>query len=487
MNLKNTLTKFTAVTTAAVCFVSLSSLPDDCTVFAADDYIHSSGQHSGWTAVGSTLPTSSGNYYLQSNLTFNDSRVVHSIGDSGQTVNLCLNGLKMTVGSSSFVFETKGTVNIVNCKSNKSTINVGMNGQSCIANGGNLYIENCELGAKAWGVNNTGSKLTLKDCLVQAPHGVCLGGSTSTSATIKSSEIRATSYTAIDVQSQAHVTVEDCTISGIDKGINCSGELILSGTNSISCSGGYAINGNGTVKISGTNTIKSTNSYGIYCNGGSIELSGKNEITGSTAGMYIGTNKKITITGSLSNSTPISIETAVKPTDEAPVVLTDSSNTNLNDPNKFVSADNKYRVVKDPQTGQLQLTTGAELHSMSVSYNVEPSYTVVIPATVNLSQEKETKSSISVQDVSLEKGQRVKVSLTGASPIPDSTTFHVKSNSNVIDYTIKSNNQPVKIGDNLLSVTCEDGSGTAELTFSAPKITFAGTYTGTLTFTISVS
>ncbi len=521
VNLKNTLIKFAAVTTAAVCFVSLSSLPDDCTVFAADDYEHSSGQHSGWTQVGSTLPTSSGNYYLQSGLNFDKDKDsgVHNIGDTDKktTVNLCLNGQSVTTGKSSYAFYPHATVNIVNCKSNKSLIKCNYSGAYGISNDGELYIENCEVGCGSnYGIYNT-KKVSLNNCLINAPGGISLAvpqnePDSHPSAVIEKSEIRGTSWHAIIVGGGTTVNAKDSTITGNDRGIDCSGTLVLDGTNSITSNGGYAINGGGTVNISGTNTIKSTgsygiycngtvkisgkntitstNSYGIYCNGGSIELSGKNEITGSTAGMYIGANKKITITGNLTNDTPISIDTAVKPTDEAPVVLTDSSNTDLNDPDKFVSANSGYIVVKDPMTGQLQLSVkGVEYHPMSVSYNVEPSYTVVIPATVKLSQGKETKSRITVQDVSLQKGQQVNVSLTGASPTPDGTTFHVQSNNdNTIDYTIKRNNQPVRISDNLLRVTCEDGSGTAELTFSAPSdITYAGRYTGVLTFTISVS
>ncbi len=517
MNLKNTLIKFTAVTTAAVCFVSLSSLPDDCTVFAADDYIHDSGQHGGWTAVGSTLPTSSGNYYLNADLYFDNDKGagVHNIGDSEQktTVNLCLSGFSVTTGGSSYAFYPHATVNIVNCKSNKSLIKCNYSGAYGISNDGELYIENCEVGCRSnYGIYNT-KKVSLNNCLINAPGGITLDGryNTNPTAVIEKSEIRGTSLHAIIVGGGTTVNANDCTITGNDRGIDCSGTLVLDGKNSITSNGGYAINGggtvnisgtntikstsnygiycNGTVKISGTNTITSTNSYGIYCNGGSIELSGKNEITGSTAGMYIGANKKITISGNLTNIKPISIYTAVKPTDEEPVVFTDSSNTNLNDPDKFVSADSRYIIVKDPLTGQLQLSVkGVEYHPMSVSYNVEPSYTVVIPATVQLSQGKETTSSISVQDVSLRKGQQVDVRLTAATPSPNDMTFHVKSNNNKLDYTIKSKNKQVKLGDNLLSVTCEDGKGTAELTFSAPSdITFAGKYTGTLTFTFSVS
>ncbi len=131
---------------------------------------------------------------------------------------------------------------------------------------------------------------------------------------------------------------------------------------------------------------------------------------------------------------------------------------------------------------------GAAYRDVTVSYNVEPSYTVVIPATVKLSQEKETKDSITVQDVSLEEGQKVNVKLTAATYSTDEMKFYVQSNNNKLYYTIMNKNEQVKPDDELLSVTCEDGKGTAELTFSAPSdITFAGTYTGTLTFTFSVS
>ena len=131
---------------------------------------------------------------------------------------------------------------------------------------------------------------------------------------------------------------------------------------------------------------------------------------------------------------------------------------------------------------------GADYSVVAVSYNVEPSYTVEIPATVKLSQGEETKSSITVQDVSLGEGQKVNVKLTAATYSTDEMKFYVQSNNNKLYYTIMNKNEQVKPDDELLSVTCEDGKGTAELTFSAPSdITFAGTYTGTLTFTFSVS
>ena len=475
MNLKNTLTKFTAVTTAAVCFVSFLSLPHDCTVYAAD-YTHSSGQHNGWKEWKQTtqysLPQVDGKYFLSSGIQFYqdktgsyDGAPYHPIKGN---VTLCLNGKDLGMANNSKNIRiNSGNVNIFNCQSQKSKIYTDYNGDNAITNSANLTIENCELYAHSencYGIENN-STFNAINCNFTGPNGIT-NGQNSTLLVVQNSQFSVNTY-AINLSWSCSAKISGSSISG--------------GT-------GILYNSSGTLTVEGTNNINGNNDYGINCNG-NLKLSGNNTITGKNAGIYLGSNKKITITGNLTNSTPISIETAVKPTDEAPVVLTDSSNTGLNDASKFVSADNKYRVVKDPQTGQLQLTTGAELHSMrSVSYNVEPSYTVVIPATVKLSQGNETKSSISVQDVSLEKGQRVNVSLTGATPIPDGTMFHVKSNNNVIDYTIKSSGRQVRIGDKLLIVTCDHGSGTAELTFSAPSdITFAGKYTGALMFTISVS
>lgn len=474
MNLKNTLIKFTAVTAAAVCFISFYSLPDDSTVFAAD-YTHSSGQHSGWQEWKQTtqysLPQVDGKYFLSSGIQFYkdktgsyDGAPYHPIkGD----VTLCLNGLDLGMANNSRCIQIlSGNVNIFNCKSNKSKMYTDYNGDCVIQNYANLTIENCELYAHSqncYGIDNR-STFNAINCNFTGPNGINCGQD-STLVVVQDSQFSVNTY-------------------AINLSWSCSAEISNS---SISGGTGILHNSSGTLTIEGTNNINGNNDYGINCNG-NLKLSGNNTITGKNAGIYLGANKKITITGNLTNDTPISIDTAIKPTDEAPVVFTDSSNTALNDPNKFVSADNKYRIVKDPLTGQLQLTTGAELHSMSVSYNVEPSYTVEIPATVKLSQGQETKSSISVQDVSLEKGQQVAVSLTAATPSPDDKTFHVQSNSNKLDYTIKINNEQVKLNDKLLSVTCEDGNGKADLTFSAPSdITFAGTYTGTLTFTFSVS
>lgn len=479
MNLKNTLIKFTAVTAAAVCFISFYSLPDDSTVFAAD-YTHSSGQHSGWkvwtkpSENKNPIFSADGKYYLNGSVDFShdktgDFNLGHKIAGN---IGLCLNGNNLSASSSSrgFVIES-GTVNIYNCQSTKSSVYANTSGcfVFSVSGGAKLVVENCKLSVgDNWCIDSSGC-FTGKNCEFSGKNAIKLNSTITEPQKLESSTVRA-SNEALNISGSAPVDIVSCTIhSDSNNGININ-------------------NGSVTVSVANTNiSSDGDNKYGINCNG-NLKLSGNNTITGKNAGIYLGANKKITITGNLTNDTPISIDTAIKPTDEAPVVLTDSSNTNLNDPNKFVSADNKYRIVKDPLTGQLQLTTGAELHSMSVSYNVEPSYTVEIPATVNLSQGQETKNSISVQDVSLEKGHQVAVSLTAATPSPDDKTFHVQSNSNKLDYTIKINNKQVKLNDKLLSVTCEDGNGKADLTFSAPSdITFAGTYTGTLTFTFSVS
>lgn len=122
--------------------------------------------------------------------------------------------------------------------------------------------------------------------------------------------------------------------------------------------------------------------------------------------------------------------------------------------------------------------------STQVTYTVSPSYTVTIPEKVTLGQ----TVTISVEDVRVAKGSRVEVSLTGINNGDSQFTLSTAEGES-ITYTVQdASRQTVAINDTVLAVDPQiRDKGSVELTFAAPTdITYAGTYTGTVIFTVSV-
>ena len=120
----------------------------------------------------------------------------------------------------------------------------------------------------------------------------------------------------------------------------------------------------------------------------------------------------------------------------------------------------------------------------NVSYNVDPSYTVSIPAAVTLG-DSAVEADITASDVIMEDGKQVVVELTSASNTASGSTFNAKNGDSTVTYTI-TGDEAIAVGDTVATFTA-DGSKT--LTFSAADksaATVAGAHTETLTFGISV-
>ena len=120
----------------------------------------------------------------------------------------------------------------------------------------------------------------------------------------------------------------------------------------------------------------------------------------------------------------------------------------------------------------------------NVSYNVDPSYTVSIPAAVTLG-DSAVEADITASDVIMEDGKQILVELTSASNTASGSTFNAKNGDSAVTYTI-TGDKAIAVGDTVATFTA-DGSKT--LTFSAADksgATVAGTHTETLTFGISV-
>ena len=120
---------------------------------------------------------------------------------------------------------------------------------------------------------------------------------------------------------------------------------------------------------------------------------------------------------------------------------------------------------------------------MNVTYSVNPGYTVTIPQTVTIDEDG-TSATVSAADVVVNKGQYVSVTLA------ENNDFTVKTAEGAeLAYTVTANGEAVAAGGEILAVNPKDGkSGTATLTFDIDEsaIQYAGTYTGTATFTIAV-
>ena len=126
-------------------------------------------------------------------------------------------------------------------------------------------------------------------------------------------------------------------------------------------------------------------------------------------------------------------------------------------------------------------TTGDK--GMNVTYSVNPGYTVTIPETVTIGTSG-TSAEISAADVVVEKGQYVSVTLAAENNFTVTT-----AEGATLDYTVTANGANVAAGGELLAVNPADGkSGTANIIFDIDEsaIQYAGTYTGTATFTIAV-
>ena len=118
---------------------------------------------------------------------------------------------------------------------------------------------------------------------------------------------------------------------------------------------------------------------------------------------------------------------------------------------------------------------------MTVTYSVDPAYTVTIPTDVTIDGNSTT---ISAGGVVVEKGQYVSVTLA------ENNDFTVKTAEGAeLAYTVTKGDQLVSAGGEILAVNPADGkTGTATITFDIDESTiqYAGTYTGTATFTIAV-
>lgn len=124
----------------------------------------------------------------------------------------------------------------------------------------------------------------------------------------------------------------------------------------------------------------------------------------------------------------------------------------------------------------------------SLAHEVAPAYIVTIPASVTIGN----KATVKAEGVRVDYGKQVVVRLSGGSAL----TVALEGDPNeTLDYTVSAGGQKVDAGGAVLAVDPDDAtetalaSGSAELAFNLAEsavVKYSGSYTGTVTFTVSV-
>ena len=117
----------------------------------------------------------------------------------------------------------------------------------------------------------------------------------------------------------------------------------------------------------------------------------------------------------------------------------------------------------------------------SSAYDVEPTYTVTIPAGITLGE----TAVITAQDLSLQEYESVRVWLSGTGETDNA--FRLHSDTHELTYSVTQDGENIRIGSQILCAKSGDNMQTANLSFSLPNETkpYPGTYQGTVQFTIS--
>lgn len=121
----------------------------------------------------------------------------------------------------------------------------------------------------------------------------------------------------------------------------------------------------------------------------------------------------------------------------------------------------------------------------TVTFNVDPTYTVTIPATVTLAKDEESGSykqdaTITATDVRLKEGETIKVTIA--------SDFTLTAGTTDWPYTVKVGTSDTAIATDAIvaTFTTNPAEQTSVLHFAAENPTYAGNYSDTVTFTIAV-
>ena len=116
----------------------------------------------------------------------------------------------------------------------------------------------------------------------------------------------------------------------------------------------------------------------------------------------------------------------------------------------------------------------------SSAFDVEPTYTVTIPAGITLGE----TAVITAQNLNLQNGESVRVWLSGTGETDNA--FRLHSDTHELTYSVTQDGEKVGIGSQILCAKSDNETQTASLNFSLPEgRPYPGTYQGSVQFTIS--
>lgn len=155
-------------------------------------------------------------------------------------------------------------------------------------------------------------------------------------------------------------------------------------------------------------------------------------------------------------------------------------------------ADSSASSASSGTTASSNTTTTLDKDNTSggttVTFNIEPAYTVKIPQTVTLDKKNgetvtyEKDLTLTASNVRLNQGKKLQVTIASGS------TFQLNAGGATLGYTITVDDNPTSIGVGSVVATFETKAAdqTATLHIKAGNPTYAGNYSGTLQFTIAV-
>lgn len=351
--------------------------------------------HSGWTEWTSTnsLPNTAGSYYLTGD-------VSGSWTAPSGTVDLCLNGNTISGG---ITVPSGATLNIYDEGSGK----VKNSGKAVLINsGGKVHIyggifettassgrcievesggfiqidsgtingapatDNATILIKGEGIINNATVSGGSNAVYSQNSGkTYIYGGNFNSKGFNSMAIDPGAYMYINMTNggvisndvSGHYAINVLGTAEIDYAITSGSSTAInvnSGASATINGGSFNSTSNDTVTNKGTLTITGGSftgkQYAVNNSGTAFKLSGSPKFTGSTADIYLASSKKITIAGTLGNTTPYSVSTASTPTKSSSVEFTNSSTTSYNDKTKFTPVNSSY-IVRKNSSDQLEL------------------------------------------------------------------------------------------------------------------------------------
>lgn len=135
---------------------------------------------------------------------------------------------------------------------------------------------------------------------------------------------------------------------------------------------------------------------------------------------------------------------------------------------------------------EISETSAQKSGETSVSFNVAPTYTVTIPETVEL-EKKEDNGAVTYEKdmtitaeagVRLIQGQSIKVAMD--------SDFILSAGKSTMPYTVTVDGENVTSGDEVALFGTSTDAQTVTLHFAAEDPEYAGNYTDTVTFTLSI-